>query len=332
MQAVILAGGKGTRLGAAIPKPLVTIGEVPVLHHILRWLREEGVTRALLCTGFRAELIEASVGDGAAFGIDVAHRPESTPLGTAGALRARLAELPSTFLVVYADVMPALSLGPMRAVHRRSGAAVTLAAHPNDHPFDSDRLETDETGRIARVIRPADRVGPEGGNLCSAALYLMEREVVGRIPEDGAVRDLARDVFPDWIAAGLHLQAWRTAGYLKDMGTPHRRAQVEADHRAGLRPPGPRPGVVVTGTPDELCAPDAVAALARLRAAKVLLGWCPDGLSHAEVRATEGRLGALHVFFDAIGAPAEVVDALGLPPDTSPRRVAALLSQGLDPT
>ena len=235
MQAIVLAGGQGTRLGAspdAPPKVLAPLAGAPALDHVLAWLGREGVTDVVLCLGHRAEEIQKAVGDGARFGLRVRTVVESSPLGTAGAVKGAEARLEDRFFVVYADVVCDVDLARMHQRHLVRGALATLAVHPSDHAFDSDRVVTDASGKILRLVRKEERVGPEAGALVSAALYVVERALLAHVPHDGVPRDFARDVFPELARAGELLLAYRTPEYIKDMGTPARRDRVDRDLRS----------------------------------------------------------------------------------------------------
>ena len=236
MQAIVLAGGKGTRLatsGDANPKVLAPLAGIATIEHVLAWLGREGVTEVLLCLAHRAEEIRRAV-DEVRAGLRVRVFVEGAPLGTAGAVKSRESELAETFFVVYGDVVADMDLARMLQRHSACGALATLAVHPNDHPYDSDRVVTDASGRVRRLVRKEERVGPEAGALANAALYVMSRALLDHIPADGAPRDFARDVFPELALRGLPLFAYRTTEYIKDMGTPDRKARVERDLLHGL--------------------------------------------------------------------------------------------------
>jgi histidinol-phosphate phosphatase family protein len=290
VQAVVLAGGRGSRLdpsGEAPPKPLTALCGVPALDHILGWLAREGIGEAVICTSYRAEMIEAAVGDGSRFGMRVSFSHESVPLGTAGAVKLAAPFLEDRFLVVYGDVLANVHVAALWRAHAASRALATLVVHPNEHPFDSDRVVADARGFVRRVIRKEERVGPEAGNLCSAALYVCEKRLLEHVPGGGKASDFARDVFPELARSGARLLAYRTSEYLKDMGTAARRTRVEDDLRSGvpglMRRSAQRPavlldrdGVLVEEVPylsrseDLLLIPGAAEALRRLNRANVL--------------------------------------------------------------
>lgn len=332
MQAVILAGGEGTRLSAVLPglpKPLAPLLGLPVLDHLLGWLAGEGVTDVVLCTAFRADLVEAAIGDGTRHGLRIRHRMEAVPLGTAGAVKAAADLLDKRFFVVYGDTLADVDLRKLLGRHLASGAEATLAVHPNDHPFDSDRVVAGADGRIERMVPKEGRAGPAAGALCNAALYVLERHVLDLVPTDRP-SDFARDLFPALLAAGRPLWAHRTTEYIKDMGTPERLRRVEAALAAGLpralRCAAPKAAILLDRDgvlnedvpyitrPDQLkLLPGAALGLKRLNDAHVLAVCCtnqpvvargelsPEGL-HALHRHLEGLLGAEGAWLDAIHA------------------------------
>jgi histidinol-phosphate phosphatase family protein len=233
--AVVLAGGKGTRLASAFPdlaKPMVPVDGLPIAEHLVRTYAAQGVRRFIFTLGYRGDQLRAHVGDGSAWGVSVEYFEEREPLGTAGALAELQDELgDAPFWVFYADTLSSVDLSRMEAHHRANCADATLLVHPNDHPYDSDLVDAEPTGRVRAVFgkpHPADR---EVRNVVNAALYLLEPSMLREIPR-GVASDFGRDLFPKW-AASHRLYAYSTPEYIKDMGKPERRAQVEAALRQG---------------------------------------------------------------------------------------------------
>src|SRR2546423_501673 len=133
MKAVILAGGRGTRLGSlteALPKPMVPIAGQPLLEHQLGVLKRYGIDEVILSTGYRAEAVEDYFHDGSNFGVHISYAREDSPLGTAGALKSLERELYKDFLVIYGDVLFDLNLARLLAFHQEHGSAGTLVLHP----------------------------------------------------------------------------------------------------------------------------------------------------------------------------------------------------------
>lgn len=233
MKIVILAGGKGTRLGLTDrPKPMVPVAGKPLLQRQVEAARDHGFADFLFLTGHMAHVIEDHFGDGTAMGVAITHFREPEPLGTAGAVRAARHLLNEPFVVLYGDTLIDVDLAHMADLHRRSGAVGTIFAHPNDHPHDSDVLDVDEEGRVLRLMAKPHPDGVLLPNLVSAALYVLSPEAIDHVPAERA-SDWAHDVFPVMLRAGKRLHAYRSLEYVKDMGTPDRLARGEADIASG---------------------------------------------------------------------------------------------------
>lgn len=234
IKAVILAGGKGTRLGtfaADVPKPLVEVAGTPVLEHQIASLRRSGVTEVVLCVGHLGQRIADRVGDGSRLGVRVEYAFEDRPLGTGGPLAGLTGTLGEHFLVLYGDVLCDIDFARLVAYHGERGWAVTLTAHPNDHPHDSDLLLVDGAGRLTGIVgkaQPRDRAYP---NLVNAGVAVMARRALTRLAP-GHPADLERDLVRPLIAAGA-VGIYRTSEYLRDMGTPERLRECEEDLLSG---------------------------------------------------------------------------------------------------
>jgi mannose-1-phosphate guanylyltransferase/phosphomannomutase len=249
-QAVIIAGGRGSRLGQQaqnLPKALVPVGDRPLLDHTLSLLQRHSVREVVFCTGHLSEKIETYVGDGSSWGLRVSYSKEPSPLGTAGCLR-RIDPAPaSDFLVVYADLLMELDLSAIAQAHRENQADATLLVHPNGHPYDSDLVDMDPaTEQIREIFRKPHPPGKWRANLVSAAVYILHPRVLTLLaPAEKA--DCAHDLFPRALAAGYRLFGYRTAEYLKDIGTPERLREAEDDLRSSRvsssRRCKPRPAV-----------------------------------------------------------------------------------------
>ncbi len=227
--AIILAGGKGTRLAAIhgdIPKALVPVGGKPVLGHQLELLANHGFDDVRIFAGHLAEQIEDYVSRNAPNGMAVQLEIESEPLGTAGCVINALDSLPDQFAVLYGDTMMAVNLRRMADHHLEQGADITALVHPNDHPHDSDLVETDE-GSWITALHPYPH--PEDAcfrNLVSAALYVVRREALRALAGVPCKRDFAKDVFPLLLDSNSRLLAYHSNEYIKDMGTPERLEKV----------------------------------------------------------------------------------------------------------
>jgi D,D-heptose 1,7-bisphosphate phosphatase len=268
MQVVILAGGKGTRMGDRtrhVPKPMVPLAGRPILEHQIDLARRYGAEEVLLLTGHLGEVIERHFGDGRDFGVPIRHYRESVPLGTAGALKEIEDSLADDFLVFYGDTIMDVDLDALARFHRENGSSATLVVHPNDHPHDSDLLALAPDRRIMAFHpkpHPADSCL---GNCANAALYAMSRTLLKQV-ERGRCADLGREVFPKAVASGHAIFGYPTAEYIKDIGTPERLREVEQDVLSGkvarLNRSYPRPAIfldrdgVVNVERDHILKPD----------------------------------------------------------------------------
>ncbi|WP_454742145.1 sugar phosphate nucleotidyltransferase [Cupriavidus necator] len=176
MQAVIMAGGKGTRLQpytALFPKPLMPLGDMPVLELLLHQLREAGVTEVFLAVNHLHHLIRAFCGDGSRFGLKVEYSLENSPLGTAGPLGSLVGSLDGDFIVTNGDLLTTLDIRRMIADHKASGAAATVGTYEREVKIDFGLLETDANNRLLGYLeKPVTR------HLVSMGIYVLRRDAV----------------------------------------------------------------------------------------------------------------------------------------------------------
>lgn len=215
MRAVILAGGKGTRLApytTIFPKPLVPIGDMPILEIVIRQLRHAGVDRVTLAVGHLANLLMTFFGDGSRWGLQIDYSLEDTPLGTAGPL-ASIEGLDETFLVMNGDVLTTLDYTALIAYHRARDAAATIAMHQRDVKIDLGVIEVDKTNRVRQYIEK-----PSFDYRVSMGIYVFEPYVL-RYVQRGVRLD-----FPELIwkllADEQLVVGYPYAGYWLDIGRP----------------------------------------------------------------------------------------------------------------
>ena len=236
MQAVILAGGKGTRLASRLngkPKPLVAVGGIPLLERQLVTLAGQGVTEAIILVNHEAYQIAEFLAS-RTFGCETVLIDDGDPRGTAGAVLACRDRLAETFLVVYGDTLFDIDIATMLSHHRASGAEATLLLHPNDHPADSDLVEVDDAGQIRgfhSYPHPQDAWLP---NLVNAAFYVVERSLLDQCNDARLPCDFAKDLFPAALQSGHKLRGYRSYEYIKDLGTPSRLDKAERHLAAGV--------------------------------------------------------------------------------------------------
>ncbi len=237
MNAVILAGGRGTRLASrtnGLPKPLAPVLGKPLLAYQLELLAKHQVKQVTLLCGFGAAAIRDFCGDGSRWGLQLECIDESRPLGTAGAVIEALARLPERFLVLYGDTMVNVDLSRFWAAHQAHNAAATLFLHPNDHPHDSDLVETDSDGAILAFHPYPHPAGAFLPNQVNAALYVIEASALRGLAATNEPLDFGKHVFPALLSRELRLQGYRSPEYIKDAGTPERLDRVEADLASGV--------------------------------------------------------------------------------------------------
>jgi NDP-mannose synthase len=214
-RAVVLAGGEGTRLRpytAVLPKPLMPVGDRPVLDIVLRQLRQAGVEHVTIATGYLAELIEAFCADGRAYGLKIDYFREREPLGTVGAL-ATIEGLDGPFLVMNGDVLTDMSYEDFFADHLASGAAATIATTKRkiEVTLGVMLFEDADEARVTDYIEKPSLVYD-----ASMGVYAFDPRVLGFIKPN------VRLDFPDLIlrllAAGETVRAHRPGAYWLDLG------------------------------------------------------------------------------------------------------------------
>jgi len=237
MRAVIMAGGKGTRLHALtnniIPKPMAPICGKPILEWQIECLRKNGITEICIVIGHLGEKIRHAFGDGSALGVRLEYFVEEKPLGTAGALGYLSGFIKDEpFMLVYGDCIFDIDIKRMAAFHNEHNAHATLFAHPNSHPFDSDLLIISEDGRVSGILpKNAERSGWYD-NMVNAGLYIVSGDICGKIVAGQAV-DFEKDYLAEIIPQGI-VFGYKSSEYVKDVGTPERIGSVAADIENGV--------------------------------------------------------------------------------------------------
>lgn len=234
MKAVILAGGKGTRLGnltREIPKPMLPLLGKPLLEYHVELLRDYGITEIWILVNYLKDSIMQHFGNGAAWNVSIQYYEETEPLGTTGGIKAIESHLTEDFLVLYGDVLVNMDLHRLIQFHQTQKADATLVLHPNDHPYDSDLVELNQQKRITAFHPKPHPEDEYFRNLVNAGLYVLSPKILNTLPS-GIARDFGRDIFPS-IVSTHYLAGYNTTEYLKDMGTPARLKKVEADLLSG---------------------------------------------------------------------------------------------------
>lgn len=234
MKAVILAGGQGTRMGKfteEIPKPMLQIGNKPILEHQIELLKRYNIKEVWVLVNYLKDSIIEYFGDGEDFGLSIKYFEEKTPLGTTGGIKEIEHELQDDFLVLYGDVMIDMNFERLIRFHKENKSECTLVLHPNDHPFDSDLVETNQEHQVINFFPKPHPENLFYKNLVNAGAYIFSPAIFSHI-EKGEKADFGRHIFPA-IYNKIKMFGYNTAEYLKDMGTPERWKEVESAYISG---------------------------------------------------------------------------------------------------
>ncbi len=221
----MLAGGLGTRLKPRfgdLPKPLAPLAGRPFLVHQIEWLAAHGIREVVLCTGHGAGQVHAELGDGAAFGVRLAHSVEPEALGTGGALRFAAAHVAGPALVMNGDTLVACDPWVLERARWERAAVGAIALYATADAASRGRVECDATGRVARFVeKDPDHRGEAWVN---GGLYAFSPALWRRLPAGAS--SLERDVLPALAARG-ELQGVPVPGEFFDIGTPEEWERAE---------------------------------------------------------------------------------------------------------
>ncbi|MFA7653837.1 MAG: nucleotidyltransferase family protein [Candidatus Magasanikbacteria bacterium] len=242
MKILILAGGRGTRLGQLgeqIVKPMIKIAGKPVLEYQVELLKSFGLVDITFVVGHRHDQIRSYFRDGKKWGVKINYWDKDSEIGTAGSIKVMEKELTDDFFVIYGDLLFNIDLEKMLATHQENKTKFkdvlvgTLLVQPTNHPQDCDLLEVNEDSVITNIFSKPHSAGVLCQNLNNAAIYIFTLAIFKYIAS-GKTLDFGRDIFPDIVINKLGiLCAHQDLGYLQDMGTPDRLAEVEADVLSG---------------------------------------------------------------------------------------------------
>jgi mannose-1-phosphate guanylyltransferase len=227
MQALILAGGEGTRLRpltSTVPKPVLPLANRPFISFMLDWLVLHGIDDVVMSCGFLAEGVRSVLGDGDGR-VRIRYVQEDEPLGTAGAVKHAESLLEDRFAVLNGDILADFDLGELQRFHAERGAVATISLIPVEDPSAYGLVRTEADGRILSFL---EKPRPEeiDTDQINAGAYVLERSVLDRI-EAGRAVSFEREVFPGLIGEGLY--GYRASGYWLDIGTPERYLEATYD-------------------------------------------------------------------------------------------------------
>ena len=237
MEAVILAGGKGSRLKPytlTLPKPLMPVGDEPILSIVLGQLKRAGVKKVTLAVNHMADIIMAFFGDGRKFGVKIDYSMEDKPLSTVGPLKL-IKGLPENFLVMNGDILTDLDYADLYKSHVKSGALFTIATYQRDERIDFGVLKIDKNRKVLTGFqeKPAYHFD------VSMGIYVFNRKVLSRVPAgkpygiDNLILDLLKD--------GKKVHAYPFGGYWLDIGRPDDYEKANGDIAKVLKAKG-KPG------------------------------------------------------------------------------------------
>src|SRR5919108_6382484 len=228
MQALILAGGEGTRLRpltTTVPKPVVPLVDRPFIRFMIDWLHGHGVDDVVMSCGHLASGVRNVLGDGTALGIKLRYVEEPRPLGTGGAVKFAEPLLDERFLMLNGDVLTDIDLTAQIEQHEHTGARATIALIPVEDPSRYGLVRIDGNRNVEEFLeKPAsDQIDT---NLINAGAYVLEREVLSPLEREVNV-SIEREVFPGLVGNGLY--AYPQEGYWLDIGTPATYLQATFD-------------------------------------------------------------------------------------------------------
>ena len=231
MKAILLAGGKGTRLRPLTihtPKPIVPIFNRPFLNYEIDLLKQvPEIDEVFLSLNYQPRRIEEIFGDGSAHGIKIRYVVEPAPLGTGGAIKYAGDKLTESVVVFNGDVLTQIDLSAVIRLHRERRARATIVLTPVDNPTAYGLVETDAQGNVLRFLEKpsADEITT---NNINAGIYVLEPDTFDRIPSDVAW-SVERSYFPSLVERKETFVAYIYDGYWIDIGTPEKYMQVHRD-------------------------------------------------------------------------------------------------------
>ena len=235
MKVVIMAGGKGTRISEIskdVPKPLIKIGDKPILEHELLCLKKQGFTDILITVSHLGDQIINYFGDGSKLGIHIDYFFEKQPLGNAGALFEIKDKLTDDFLLLNADSLFDIDFKRFVEYHKAKGGLATLFTHPNSHPYDSGVIIADSNNIVVRWLNKEDDRPKWYKNRVNAGLHILSKKLISNRPDTPKV-DLDRQILKPLAGSG-QMFCYDSPEYVKDMGTPDRFYRVLEDYKNGF--------------------------------------------------------------------------------------------------
>jgi len=232
MIAIITAGGKGTRLksitGTEIPKPMVSILSKPILERQIDSLKKSGISKIIMLLGYQSESIISYFGDGSLFGINIEYVVENEPLGSAGGLFYIKDKINEDFIFIFGDLLLDIDWLKLYKYHLDHKKTITLFAHPNSHPYDSDIILLDSNNNVIGINHKnslRDNIWLR--NITNAGIYIVSPSIFSLF-KTCEKKDFEKDIVSYFIKENS-VCAYISSEYVKDIGTPERYEQAEID-------------------------------------------------------------------------------------------------------
>ena len=235
MDIVIIAGGKGIRLGTLtldVPKPMVLLEGKPVLEYQIELAKQYNLKEIIILSGYMSDKIEEYFFDGKWLGVNIKHINEQFPLGTAGCLKQIEEFVSDDFIVFNADIVMDFDILKMIDFHYGKDSAATLFLHPNDHPYDSDLIEIDDNGYVLSIYPNPHSNDRWYKNLVIAGVYIFKKSVLQHIKKN-IKADVGKDLLPTLLHSDEMISGYISSEYVKDMGTHERYEKVKKDFLSG---------------------------------------------------------------------------------------------------
>lgn len=242
MKAVIMAGGKGSRIHSLypdIPKPMIPVDGEPVLEREIELLSNQGIKEIIVTISHLGNVIKNYFKDGKKFDVNITYFEETLPLGNAGALFLIKESFEDDFLLINGDVIFDIDFNRIINAHKKNNALITLFTHPNNHPYDSGLIVADKNNRVVQWLTKEDTRPEFYKNRVNAGIHVISPEIFNLLEFDlkqlgyQIKIDLDRQVIKPLIKSGC-IYCYDSPEYVRDMGTPERLLQVITDWKKGI--------------------------------------------------------------------------------------------------
>lgn len=232
MKAVIVAGGKGTRIVGMtkniIPKPMLRINDKPILEYQIESFKANDINDIIIIVGHLGKQIEDYFKDGKSFGVSITYVREEFPLGTAGGLYFLKNEINEDFILVYGDLIFDIDFQRMISFHKKNNAYITLLSHPNSHPNDSDLIVCDKNNKIIAIDKKNYKRNYYYNNLANAGIFIVSNELLKNFNSLQKL-DFEKDIVFKCICENKNIMSYRSTEYVKDCGNIDRFNSIKVD-------------------------------------------------------------------------------------------------------